>query len=278
MTNSARIFGNMTWPEIRDAGAANDVILLPVGMIEQHGPYLPVNADSLVADWVATRVSEQTGAVVAPSIAYGHSPVLRGYPGTLHIRAETLRRLVSDVVGALVDHGFRRIVLLNNHAGNLGPLTEVALTLRRELGILMGYAYPWELGYRLMRDQYEDADAVFGHGAEPERSALLTIAPELVRPAEDLSTNMTGFDGWRPTGYLEAAVPGHSLSGTIFWDFSEVSDTGAVGKLNAGNADIGQVWVDRVVGFIVDFVRLYDANTRDAGWANRTTGRVDRDA
>src|ERR1700722_3192596 len=120
----ARLLGEMTWTEAREAAAENAVVLLPVGMIEQHGPHLPLNADSIVADWVARRVSEQTGALVAPLLNYGHSPMLRGFSGTLHLRGETLRLLVYEIISELARHGFRRIVIVNNHGGNVGPVAE----------------------------------------------------------------------------------------------------------------------------------------------------------
>lgn len=262
-----RLLGNMTWTEAREAAAGNPVTLLPVGMVEQHGPHLPLAADSLVADWVAQRVSEQTGALVAPIINYGHSPFLRGYAGTLSLRSETLRLVVADIIAELVGHGFRRIIVVNNHAGNEGAITEAALDARHKFGVLVGSVYPWAVGYELMRDQYENPEAAFGHGAEPERSALLAMFPELVRPATPVSTELTGFDGWQPAGYTRAAVPGQSSAGTVYWDLSEISESGVVGDATAASLDNGRIWVERVVAFACAFVTEYDANTREAEWA-----------
>ena len=84
---------------------------------------------------------------------------------------------------ALVQSGFRRIIIVDNNGGNVGPVTGAALDARRDLGVLIGHLYPWQLGYALMRDVYDDPATAYGHGAEPEHSAMLAMFPEQVQPA-----------------------------------------------------------------------------------------------
>jgi creatinine amidohydrolase len=257
-----RNLGEMSHTDAARAAGDDAIVLLPVGVVEQHGPHLPLNADSLVADYLAQRVSERTGAIVAPVVNYGHSPLLQGYPGTISLRSETLRRLLADILSELVRNGFRRIVVINNHAGNEAAVTEAAVDLRARTGVVVGYVYPWAVGYALMRDRYDDPATAFGHGGEPEFSAMLAMFPELVQVEKAEAGGFVGVDGWKPRSYVEAEIPGHDLGGTVFWDAAAVNPVGVAGDVTLASADNGRIWLDRVLGYAVAYVEEYDRNTR----------------
>ncbi|PSL00296.1 creatinine amidohydrolase [Murinocardiopsis flavida] len=269
-TFRTRRLGEMSWTEAREAAAADPVVLLPIGAVEQHGPHLPIEEDSFVAEWVAREVAARTDALVAPSLNYGHSPTFRGFTGNLSLSARTLELVTGELIAALVESGFRRIVLVNNNGGNVGPVSSAAFDARRDLGVLIGHLYPWQLGYALMRDLYDDPATAYGHGAEPEHSAMLAMFPELVQSDRVESGGMSGFDGWRPTSYNETRIGEHAVRGTIFWDFSEVSPTGVSGDPRLADAETGKLWIERVVGFCADYVAEYDRNTRADSAAGTT--------
>jgi creatinine amidohydrolase len=271
-TGVVRRLGDMSWTDVRDEIAKDPVpiVLVPIGVVEQHGPHLPLNEDSMVAEWVAERISERTGALVAPVLNYGYSPTFRGYPGTINLRSETLTAITYDILSELARHGLRRIVLVNNNGGNVGPCMAAAYEVRRDYGIVVGQVYPWSLGYAMMRDQYADPDKVYGHGGEPEHSAMKVMFPELVQPVSDETIAAAGFKSygdWKAGGYQGAVVPGQSVQGTMFWDTSEVNPTGASGDLTVASKEIGEVWVERIVGFGAAFVEEFDKQTAKAPWA-----------
>jgi creatinine amidohydrolase len=254
--------GELSWTQVRDLAQTDPIILLPIGAIEQHGPHLPVHEDSIVAEWVADRLAADTdGVYVAPALNYGHSGTFRGYAGNLSLSQTTLRNVTYELLEALVKSGFRRIILMNNNGGNVGPVTGAALDARRDFGILVGHLYPWQLGYALMRDAYSDPSAAYGHGAEPEHSAMLAMFPDQVQADQVTAGGLESASGWTPTSYTEAAIPGHDIPGTVLWDFSEVSPTGCTGDVTLGNEDTGQVWIKRVLAFCSDYIREYDKNT-----------------
>ena len=255
--------GELSWTEVRDVAATDPVVLLPIGAVEQHGPHLPVHEDSIVAEWVADKLAQRNGYLVAPALHYGHSPMFRGYPGNLSLSAETLRTVTYEILEALVQSGFRRIVLVDNNGGNVPPVTGAAMDARRDLGILVGHLYPWSLGYALMRDQYADPGTAYGHGAEPEHSAMLAMFPDQVQPTPTTDTRLHSSAGWHPVSYGEAAIPGHDVRGTVLWDFSEVSESGCTGDVTLGDQKIGEVWIDRVLGFCSAYLAEYERNTAD---------------
>lgn len=270
MTNRRTLeLGRMSWTEAAEAAEDNPVVLVPVGAIEQHGPHLPLHEDAIVADHVAKQVAEATGALVAPVMNYGHSPMFAGYSGTLSLRRETLTAVLVDICEALVSHGFRRLVLVDNNGGNQASVAAAAFEMRSRHGILMGSLYPWSLGYQLMRSAYDEPDRVYGHGAEPELSAMLVMFPDQVQHDRIEGGGLTGFESWKPHSYSGVAVPGYDVPGTVYWDFSDVSPSGVSGDPTIASEQTGQVWVDRVIGFCTAFVKEFDANTSGTSWAKR---------
>ena len=94
------------------------VILLPLGAVEQHGPHLPLGVDWFGAEALARHIAphlERAGhpCLLAPSLPYGASPLAADWSGTISLRGSTLRRVVGEIVTALVGHGFTRVVLVN---------------------------------------------------------------------------------------------------------------------------------------------------------------------
>jgi creatinine amidohydrolase len=257
--------GRMSWQEVAEVVRTDPVVLLPVGTVEQHGPHLPVAADDMVAEYFARRVAEATGSVVAPTLNYGCSDVFRGFPGTLSIRSETFKALLLDVCHALYDDaGFRRLVIVDNHGGNEPHVEEVARRLRRERGrdTLIGCLYPWSLGYALMRDAYPDAAAVYGHGGEPETSAMLAMFPEDVQMQRASKGGYRPARGWTMRGYARVAVPGFNVGeGSLYLDADEVAPDGVTGDPLQASADYGRQWVERVVGFGIAYVREFQRLT-----------------
>lgn len=265
MIDTSKSLGRLSWTEVAEAAERNPVVLLPIGAIEQHGPHLPVHEDSIVAEWSAYKIAELTDGevdlLVAPALHYGHSPTFRGFAGNLSFSAETLKAAVKDIIESLVESGFRRIIVVDNNGGNVAPVAGAAFDSRRDLGVLIGHLYPWQLGYGLMRDVYDDPAAVYGHGAEPELSAMLAIFPDQVDLAKAESGGLTSPAGWTPTSYSDAKIGDYSIPGTVFWDFSEISENGVTGDVSVASSETGEEWIRRVMGFCAEYVREYDRNT-----------------
>ena len=259
--------GRMSWAEISEVIPERPIILLPIGTVEQHGPHLPVNADNMVAEFVALQAAAQTNALVAPAINYGCSPTHRHFPGTLSVRPETLVHVIRDVCAGLIGHGFRRIIFVNNHGGNEDACAQVARELRDEHGLIIGSIYPWNIGYGVMRDTYEDAAAAYGHGAEPETSAMLAMFPDDVLRERQEPGGYRPFAGWDVRNVSSIRVPGQAHPATLYLDMREVAPNGVTGDNSVATAERGQLWIERVIGFAVAFIRHYDEATVAAEWA-----------
>lgn len=268
MSIRTKELGRLSFSEVAEAANERPVLLIPMGTVEQHGPHMPVNADNMVAQLVASCAAEKTNAVWAPGINYGCSDVFRNFSGTISVRHDTLAQLVEEICEGFVASGFRRIVFVNNHGGNEVIVERVARILRKRHGIIIGSIYPWSLGYALMRDQYEDAGAVYGHGAEPETSAMLAMFPEDTILDRLETGTFQSFQGWTPKGYHAVEVPGQPVPGTVYFESDDLAPNGVTGDGTGGTKERGEVWIERVVGFAVAYIDQFDRLTADQEWSN----------
>ncbi|WP_409435135.1 mycofactocin biosynthesis peptidyl-dipeptidase MftE [Mycobacterium sp. SMC-14] len=170
--------GSSTWDELQNQlqGQLPERgmrLLVPVGSTEQHGPHLPLDTDTRVAQALAQRLAERLAAAgsgqgwtVAPAIAYGASGEHQSFAGTISIGTEALTQLLLEY-GRSACCWAQRVVFVNGHGGNVPALVEAVGRLRfegRDVGWLPCAA--------------PGADAHAGH---TETSLLLHLSPESVR-------------------------------------------------------------------------------------------------
>ncbi len=113
---------NLSYPEVEEYLKEKDIILVPTGSVEQHSPYGLIGTDFIAAEAVARRVSEAMQILVAPTVKYGVSPHHMAFGGTVSLKPDTMIMLISDIIESLVAHGFRRIVFINGHGGNINSI------------------------------------------------------------------------------------------------------------------------------------------------------------
>lgn len=150
----------------RDVGSGL-LLAVPLGSIEQHGPHLPLDTDSRLAEWLATGLAAgRDDTVVAPVVAVGSSGEHAGFPGTLSIGQEALELMLVELVRSLGAE-FAGTVFVCGHGGNRDPLLRAAARLREERRRVL----PWMAHY--------PGDL---HAGRSETSIMLALAPDLVHP------------------------------------------------------------------------------------------------
>ena len=95
------------------AHEVNDVAILPLGAIEQHGPHCPNGLDSFNAICLAKKVAEKSGATVLPCPMYGGHPYMHmGMPSTITLNYETNMALLHDIIASTSNVGYNKFIML----------------------------------------------------------------------------------------------------------------------------------------------------------------------
>ncbi len=115
------------------------VAVLPVGIVEAHGPHLPpLGTDALMAIYVAEKSSEAANVLMLPPIWYGNTYVLDKFRGgTISIDAQALYHLYRSVFKAVADNGVKYLVVVNGHGGNVDALSMAAKDVARETDLVI---------------------------------------------------------------------------------------------------------------------------------------------
>ncbi len=138
---------NLAYPEVDAYLKEKDVILIPVGSVEQHSPYGLIGTDFITAECIARKTGRRMEIMVAPTLAYGVSPHHMAFSGSATLMPETLILFVRDIVTSFLSHGFRRIFFINGHGGNVDSIKSAFQRLKADncpgiIEIISWYDYP----------------------------------------------------------------------------------------------------------------------------------------
>lgn len=97
-------------------------VIVPIGLVEAHGPHLPLSVDIDTAAYFSRAVAENTGAILAPQIYYGFADEMRDYPGTIGLSASTLTTVITEISMMFCKSGFTRQVFISGHGANKIPI------------------------------------------------------------------------------------------------------------------------------------------------------------
>ena len=243
-------WSNRDFDQLRQSGQQLDwVAVLPLAATEQHGPHLPVKVDSALVDGVVTASLQhmQTDAKVLflPTQTVGFSPEHSAFAGTLTLKAETIIRLWTDIAESVAASGFKKLLLLNSHGGQVGFMDIVARDLRARLGMMV-YSANWfnlplvdEQGVHI-NDIFSPHEHRFGiHAGEIETSMMLALDPQYV--CMEYAQNFASTSEQRAAKY---AILGDGKTAKLAWQIQDYNSSGAVGNALAASSEKGQ----RVIG------------------------------
>jgi len=114
---------HMTVPEVNDFLTRSDMVIIPIGALEQHGYHLPIGTDFINGVEQCKLIAQQRDILVAPVLMAGQSPYHMGFAGTITLKAETIIQVHLEAVQSLLKHGFKRFIILNAHTGNTAVST-----------------------------------------------------------------------------------------------------------------------------------------------------------
>lgn len=223
-----------TWPEIA-ALARSAPVVLPIAALEQHGHHLPLFTDSMLLGEVVRRVEPTLvgQALFAPLLWLGNSEHHLDFPGTMSASPRAYLDLLGDMIENFLVHGFRRIVLLNGHGGNIVPAQQALFELRQrhrgEEDLLLLTATYWSCARAGETPDWQSRGLVqgeMGHACEWETSMMLRLAPHLVKDY----------------GRLEATSLDRSFApASRAWITRDRTEVGHIGDPAAATADKGEL-------------------------------------
>ncbi|MFR9800390.1 creatininase family protein [Streptomyces sp. MS06] len=241
-----------TTEEVRARAADGSApAVLPVGSYEQHGPYLPLATDTLVACAIAREIAARHPVHLLPPVTVSCSHEHAGWPGTVSISSVTLHAVVRDIADSLRRSGVRSLVLVNGHGGNyvLGNAVQEA-GARGERMALFPAAEDWETA----RERAGIATSLLTdmHAGEIETSILLHAHPDQVRP---------GFESADHT----ADDRRHLLTAGM----SAYTDSGVIGRPSLGSAEKGRILLESLAESFGAYAALLGADRPDAAGGDR---------
>ncbi|HPJ39037.1 MAG TPA: creatininase family protein [Spirochaetota bacterium] len=258
----------MTWPDVKAYLQRCDMVIIPLGSIEQHGPHLPLGTDTYEAYEMSKLISAKTGVVVAKILSVGYSESHMGFPGTITITQETMERVLKETVESLIRHGFRRILFFNYHGGNNLTQTRLVAHINRTtpataVAIGIGGPIPGDVPPGTYEKNFD------WHAGVGETSLMMHLKPNLVRKDNIRNPDIHFTDEvlkiqkfskkypllsnvWHArVGTHESSGKGgatHEFSSNGIWSLSDVTKS---------SADLGQRRVEAMVKSSVDFINAW---------------------
>jgi creatinine amidohydrolase len=236
---------DMVWPEVESAiENGTRTAIVAVGSIEQHGPHLPLNMDTLDGDELARRIATELGdAVAAPTIRPGCSGHHMEFPGTITVPPETLMDVIRSYCRSLEEHGFEHLVLVPTHGGNFGPVKTVAPDIARELDATVIALADLDEHMQLLNEGLSEAGIEYNqdviHAGAAETAMVLAIDEGLVR-TENIESG--------PEGEISAAR-------LLSEGFKTITENGVLGDPTKATTDAGDVIIQNVVETYVEYIK-----------------------
>jgi creatinine amidohydrolase len=239
---SSRSLGELTFVEVSRHLKETSIVCLPIGAIEQHGPHLPLNTDSVIAEELTRRVIARWGSDLdlwqLPTLAISLSREHDWAPGTLCLTLESFVALVKDVGREIVRSlPARNLAIVSGHGGNRGVLENLIRELRSDCGLNACVIHPFDLSKARTNFDYPDV-----HGGAGETSVMLALAPQLVR-RDQIARAKEPPD----TKEIETQVFDRGASWPWRSDDPRLADRGVIGEPHAASVELGERIIDSII-------------------------------
>lgn len=251
-------FAEKNWSELEKSVISGATVLIPVGILEEHGPHLPVNCDAVIAERVTVAAAEKLAGeievLVLPTIWTGYTAKeLMRWPGTVRIGTRTFLELTKDITLSLLDMGFRRICFVNGHGQHPALLETVIREIADERGVYLASADVAKLAAEKFTEVRRSPPGGAIHGCEFETSLMLYLEPSLVDMSKAHNSDMMR--------YASPFIPGDGFAGSkkVFvstWGLQR-SQSGIYGDPTVASKETGQVVFEAAVEKLMEWVREF---------------------
>lgn len=172
---------SLTWQDFKSIVPQKiDCALLPVGTIEAHG-VASLATDNIIPETLADRIAQRIKAIVFPTVSYGITRSLFGYPGSITIKPENFIMYITDILESLNFQKFRRVIVINGHGGNNEGLKTAAVNVNHKTGLKIAVIHWWVICQKICKEIYGMEG---GHAALDENAFILAVKPECVKKSQ----------------------------------------------------------------------------------------------
>lgn len=251
-------------PEFQSIDPSSAIAILPTAAIEQHGPHLPVGTDTMIMQGMLDTFRRSCPADIDPYIlpiqAVGKSNEHLWAKGTLTLAATEALSAWTAIGLSVARAGFRKIVIINSHGGNLDLVSILSRELRVQADMLAVKCQWGSFGYP--EDMYSPHELAYGiHGGDVETSLMLAFEPDCVdmSQAGNFISKAESTD-ISPIGPISRG-----------WIASDLNEDGTVGNASLGTLEKGEATAMHQVGGFIDLLRkVRDAELPNQGFVEFT--------
>ena len=250
-------YGNCRWTDIEALNKDRVVVVCPIAALEQHGHHLPLLTDTYLVTDVAERVEQKLSekVLLTPTLWLGASDHHLDFPGTVTVPNTLYIEILKNMIRCYVKAGFRRILFLNGHGGNIAPglvaTTEIVNSSEDCDGVMIVFSSYWSIaGPAFAPENHGLESPEVTHACEYETSMMLVVKGDLVH-MEDAKAGAPVID----SPFFNSERGGRvSLASR----FRRLTQTGAMGQPELSTAEKGESLLSaaarEVAAFIEDFL------------------------
>jgi creatinine amidohydrolase len=244
-------YEELTSPDFVQAVARSEsTCIIPVGILEKHGPHLPLGTDLLDCREVSLRAARKEYTIVFPEYYFGQIFEAQHQPGTIAYSERIMFDLLQETCDQLARNGIKKIILVNGHGGNdefLHYFCQCQLATKRDYIVYLFNPSDDQA----MEDQLKKLrkTTVDGHAGEEETSTMLAHRPDLVHL--DRANLESGEDQKR------LAVLKHAYTG-IWWYAGQPNHYRGDGSF--GNKELGELALSLESGLLVEMIKSVKAD------------------
>ena len=253
---------NMNSKELEARLKENDLLIIPIGSTEAHGPHACYGEDTYLVTRMAEAVAKKTGCTVSQPVWFGSHPYHHiGMPGTVPVDEDTFTAYISSIIAGFWNTGFRKQILLNGHGQEYVLPTAIHrfAKIYQVPSVLINLNWYYAIQpYIKDKEHGGPFETPFVHADEAETSYSLALFPEFINMEDAVDTE---FHGFLPPGHVDSAanayqraIPwyAHTGLGTI-----EIigNPEGVVGKAKLADVEKARPGVEALLDYLV---KLHD--------------------
>lgn len=240
-----------------DVPNSQPIAVLPLGAYEQHGPHLPFDTDTRIADGIVSRLKAAMPAglnvTFLPTEPVGYSVEHMDFAGTRTLAFDEAVNRWLGIARSLERQGVRKFVMLNAHGGN-APLMTIVATEARVRFNMLAVATSWSRFGVPAGVISPEEKAIDIHGGDIETSVMLALHPELVDmgKAADFPSRQSSFIA--DFNHLRAYGP-HAFG----WKMSDLNPQGVAGNASLATVEKGEKLIAHAVKGLLELLSDVDA-------------------